>query len=115
MDSVRSHVLVCVGGGCVASGSLEFLATLEKEVAKHGLADEVKVIGTGCLGPCVVGPVCVVYPDGVFYQNLKLADAEEIVKEHLLKGRVVERLVYKTPATGEAVPAIEKVGYFAKQ
>ncbi|MFH0964973.1 MAG: NADH-quinone oxidoreductase subunit NuoF [Planctomycetota bacterium] len=115
MKNVRCHVLVCVGGGCVASGALEFSAALEKALEKHRLADEVRVVGTGCLGPCVVGPVAVVYPEGVFYQNLKSEDADEIVEEHLLKGRIVERLVYKKPATGEAVPTLDKVGYFAKQ
>ena len=97
MNTARSHVLVCVGAGCVASGSLEVIAALEQELQAVGLAGEIKVVGTGCLGPCAVGPVAVVYPEGVFYQNLQPEDAGELVREHLLKGRVVERLVYKSP------------------
>ena len=109
------HILVCTGGGCIASGALDVSDALRKKIAARGLADEVKVIETGCLGPCVVGPVAAVYPDGVFYQNLRADDADEIVEEHLLKGRVVERLVHKTAATGRAVPSLHEIGFFQKQ
>ncbi|MFH1109978.1 MAG: (2Fe-2S) ferredoxin domain-containing protein, partial [Planctomycetota bacterium] len=74
MDHATSHVLICAGAGCVASGSLEVAAALREAVRDHGLTDEVKVIETGCLGPCVVGPVAVVYPDGVFYRDLQPQD-----------------------------------------
>ena len=109
------HVLVCTGGGCIASGALEVSEALRRGIDKHGLAGEVKVVETGCLGPCVVGPVAAIYPDGVFYQGLQPDDADEIVQEHFLKGRVVERLVHKAPATGEAVPSLHEVGFFKKQ
>jgi len=109
------HILVCTGGGCIASGALDVSDALRKKIAARGLADEVKVIETGCLGPCAVGPVAAVYPDGVFYQNLRADDADEIVEEHLLKGRVVERLVHKTAATGRAVPSLHEIGFFQKQ
>jgi NADH-quinone oxidoreductase subunit F len=115
MDTARMHVLVCTGGGCIASGALEVSDALRKGIDKHGLAAEVKVIETGCLGPCVVGPVAAVYPDGTFYQNLRPDDADEIVQEHFLKGRVVERLVHKAPATGQAVPDMQDVGFFRRQ
>ncbi len=69
------------------------------ELEKHDLAGEVGVVETGCLGPCVQGPVALVYPDGVFYQNVHVEDVPEIVEEHLLKGRVVERLVSHAPGT----------------
>jgi NADH-quinone oxidoreductase subunit F len=115
MEKARSHILVCAGAGCVASGSLEVSAALTEALAQAGLADEVKVVETGCLGPCVVGPVAVVYPDGVFYQGLSPADAPEIVEEHLLKGRVVERLVHKAASTAQAVPALDDIGFFRKQ
>ena len=101
MNSVRCHVLVCTGGGCVASGSLKVSAALQEAIEKKGLAAECKVVETGCLGPCAAGPVAVIHPDGVFYQKIKPEDAAEIVEEHLLKGRVVERLVHTVPATGE--------------
>ena len=115
METVRTHVLVCTGGGCIASGALEVADALRKCLGRRNLADEVKVVETGCLGPCVVGPVAAVYPDGVFYQNLRPEDAEEIVEEHLLKGRVVERLVHKAPASGKAVPNLHEIGFFQKQ
>jgi len=91
MNGVRSHVLVCAGAGCVASGSLEVSAALQAALQKHGLGDEVSIVETGCLGPCAVGPVAVVYPDGVFYQGLKPEDAEELVEEHLRRRRSFRR------------------------
>ncbi|MCX5670824.1 MAG: NADH-quinone oxidoreductase subunit NuoF, partial [Planctomycetota bacterium] len=115
MDNVRMHILLCTGGGCIASGALEVGEALRTSIERRGLAGECKVVETGCLGPCVVGPVAAVYPDGVFYQNLRPEDAEEIVEEHLLKGRVVERLVHKTAASGEAVPSLHEIGFFQKQ
>jgi NADH-quinone oxidoreductase subunit F len=114
-NQARLHVLVCAGAGCVASGSLEVSAALQQEIERQGLAKEVKVVETGCLGPCAAGPVAVVYPDGVFYQNLKPEDAREIVAEHLLKGRVVERLVHKEHGTSQAVPALNQIDFFQGQ
>jgi (2Fe-2S) ferredoxin len=114
MTNVRTHVLVCTGGGCIASGALEVSAALREQIERHGLHQEIKVIESGCLGPCAVGPVAAVYPDGVFYQNLRPDDAAEIVEEHLLKGRVVERLVRKAPA-GEAMPGLHEIDFFQKQ
>jgi len=115
MNKVRSHVLVCAGAGCVASGSLEVSAAVQAALDKHGLSGEVSVVETGCLGPCAVGPVAVVYPEGVFYQGIKPEDADELVEEHLLKGRVVERLIHKAPATEENVPALNEIGFFRDQ
>src|SRR5512136_2438175 len=115
MTNVRTHVLVCTGGGCIASGALEVCAALREQIEKHGLSEEIKVIESGCLGPCAIGPVAAIYPDGVFYQNIRPDDAVEIVEEHLLKGRIVERLVHKAPATGEAVPGLHEIGFFQKQ
>jgi NADH-quinone oxidoreductase subunit F len=94
---------------------LEVSAALKRAIQEQGLAEDVKVIETGCLGPCAVGPVAVVYPGGVFYQELKPEDAAEIVEEHLLKGRVVERLLHKAPATGESKPEIREIEFFRKQ
>ena len=115
MDKVRTDVLVCAGAGCVASGALAVSAALQEAIREHGLNDEVNVIETGCLGPCAAGPVAAVYPDGVFYQTLKPEDAAQIVEEHLLKGRIVDRLVYKAPETGESVPQMEEIGFFRAQ
>ena len=115
MSKVRSHVLVCAGAGCVASGALEVSAAIQAALEKRGLAGEVSVVETGCLGPCAVGPVAVVYPEGVFYQGIKPDDADELVEEHLLKGRVVERLIHKAPETGETVPAMNEIRFFRGQ
>jgi len=114
MNGVRTHILVCTGAGCIASGALEVSDAIRKSLSRRGLDGEVKVIETGCLGPCVVGPVAAVYPDGVFYQNLKADDAEDLVEQHILKGRVVERLVHKT-AAGEPVAGLGDIGFFARQ
>jgi NADH-quinone oxidoreductase subunit F len=107
--------LVCAGAGCVASGALEISAALEAALKKQGLDKEISVVQTGCLGPCAIGPVAVVYPDGVFYQGLKPADVEEIVVEHLLKGRPVTRLNFKTAATAQIIPALQEIGFFQQQ
>ena len=85
MADVRTHFLICTGGGCIASGALGVSEAVRAELIKRELADEVEVIDTGCLGPCVQGPVALVYPDGVFYQNVHVDDVPEIVEEHLLK------------------------------
>jgi len=97
---IRSHVLVCGGTGCTSSGSPKIQAAFESEIKKNGLEAEVKVVQTGCFGLCALGPVVIVYPDGTFYSNVTEEDVAEIVNEHLLKGRVVERLVYND--TGDA-------------
>jgi len=115
MNSVRTHVLVCAGAGCVASGSLELSAALRKCLQKHGLDGEVKVVETGCLGPCAKGPVAVVQPDGVFYEGVKAEDAEEIVIEHLLKGQPVERFAHHRANTGETVLAMKDIEFFSRQ
>ena len=115
MNGVRSHILICAGAGCVASGALEVTAAIEKALKKHGLEDEIRVVQTGCLGPCAVGPVAVVYPDGVFYQKITPDDADEIVEEHLLKGRIVERLTYKIAGTAQIIPALQEIGFFQQQ
>ncbi|RJP65911.1 MAG: NADH-quinone oxidoreductase subunit NuoF [Candidatus Abyssobacteria bacterium SURF_17] len=115
MENARTHFLLCAGAGCVASGSLEVGAAMQDPLRKHGLTGEVRIIETGCLGPCAVGPVAVVYPDGVFYQNLKPEDAAVIVEEHFLKGRVVERLVHRAPATAQGVARLQDISFFREQ
>ncbi|MBR2927040.1 MAG: NADH-quinone oxidoreductase subunit NuoF [Clostridia bacterium] len=91
---IRAHVLCCGGTGCTSSGSPKIQSAFQAEIEKNGLADEIKVVQTGCFGLCALGPVVIVYPDGTFYSNVTVDDVAEIVSEHLLKGRVVERLVY---------------------
>ena len=103
---IRAHVLCCGGTGCTSSGSPKIQAAFNAEIEKNGLADEVKVVQTGCFGLCALGPVVIVYPDGTFYSNVTEEDVAEIVSEHLLKGRIVERLVYND--TGDAEANVEE-------
>ncbi len=91
---IRSHVLVCGGTGCTSSGSLAISNKLAEELKNKGLEDEVKIVQTGCFGLCALGPIMIIYPEGTFYSMVTVDDIPEIVEEHLLKGRIVERLVY---------------------
>lgn len=91
---IRAHILICGGTGCTSSGSVEIQKAFAENIEKNGLADEIKIVQTGCFGLCALGPVVIVYPEGTFYSRVTVEDVKEIVEEHLLKGRVVERLVY---------------------
>jgi len=115
MDSYRSHVLVCAGAGCVSSGCKAVEQALIDAINKNHLDKEVRVVETGCMGPCDMGPVIVIYPEGVFYRKLKPEDAKEIVETHLLKGRVVQRLLYESPETGAKVPELAEIDFFGRQ
>ena len=97
---IRAHVLCCGGTGCTSSGSLKIQEAFVREIEKQGLAEEVKVVQTGCFGLCALGPVVILYPDGTFYSRVEEKDVAEIVSEHLLKGRPVERLVYNEASEG---------------
>ena len=91
---IRSHVLICGGTGCTSSGSLAVRKALETELEAQGLTEEIKIVTTGCFGLCALGPVMIVYPEGTFYSCVTAEDVPEIVSEHLLKGRIVDRLVH---------------------
>ena len=111
----RSHVLVCGGTGCTSSNSAEIIAEFEKEIAEKGLADEIKVIRTGCFGLCALGPIVVVYPEGAFYSQVKVENVSEIVDEHLIKGRIVKHLLYDETVSGEAVKSLNETQFYKKQ
>ena len=96
---IRAHVLICGGTGCTSSGSVEIQKAFAENIEKNGLSEEIKIVQTGCFGLCALGPVVIVYPEGTFYSRVTVEDVKEIVEEHLLKGRIVERLVYSD--TGE--------------
>ncbi len=96
---IRSHVLICGGTGCTSSGSIKINEAFQEHLEKAGISEEVKIVQTGCFGLCALGPVVIVHPEGTFYSRVTPEDVEEIVNEHLLKGRIVERLVYSD--TGE--------------
>ena len=100
---IRAHILVCGGTGCTSSGSVSIQQKFAESLEKNGLAEEVKIVQTGCFGLCALGPVVIVHPDGTFYSRVEIDDVDEIVTEHLLKGRVVERLVYSDTGSDEEV------------
>jgi NADH:ubiquinone oxidoreductase subunit F (NADH-binding)/(2Fe-2S) ferredoxin len=115
LKQYRTHLLVCAGTGCVAAGSFEIKKILEKEIAKHELQNEVAVITTGCNGFCERGPIVVVQPDGIFYQQLTKDNIPLLVKEHLLKGRPVEKLMYIPPEEERPIPKLMDIGFFKHQ
>ncbi|MGB9790417.1 MAG: NADH-quinone oxidoreductase subunit NuoF [Thermotoga caldifontis] len=115
MPLTTSTILICAGGACISSGEISVKEALQREIRKYGLDEVVRIVETGCMGACSLGPLMVIYPEGVFYQKLTPQAAEKIVQEHLLKGRIVQEYLYKMP-TGEAVPeAMDKLPFFARQ
>ncbi|MFP4571596.1 MAG: NADH-quinone oxidoreductase subunit NuoF [Desulfobacterales bacterium] len=115
MNQARLHLMLCSGTGCHASGSRSFHDALDAELQKHGLEQEIQVIETGCNGFCALGPVMVVEPEGIFYQQLRAKDAAELVESHFLKGRPVERLMYKDPASKKVIPLMSDIPFFSNQ
>ena len=115
MDLFRAHVLGCGGTGCSSSGSAELIKRFEEQIAKNGLDKEVKVVRTGCFGLCEAGPVVIVYPEGTFYSRIKVDDVDEIVSEHLLKGRIVQHLIYKEKADEEQHSTLENIDFYRPQ
>ncbi len=111
----RSHVLVCGGTGCTSSNSPAIIEALEREIKAKGLEDEVKVIRTGCFGLCALGPIMIVYPEGCFYSEVKVEDVPEIVEEHLLKGRMVKRLLYDETVHDQEVKPLKETQFYKKQ
>ena len=111
----RSHVLVCGGTGCTSSGSQRIRDRLEKEITAHGLSEEVGVVKTGCFGLCALGPIMIVYPEGTFYSMVQEEDIPEIVSEHLLKGRVVKRLLYEETTKTEKIIPLNETNFYKKQ
>ncbi|WP_349671294.1 NADH-quinone oxidoreductase subunit NuoF [Lacrimispora sp.] len=111
----RSHVLVCGGTGCTSSGSQQIMVKLRDELGNQGLSEEVSVVQTGCHGLCALGPIMIIYPDATFYAMVKEEDIPEIVSEHLLKGRPVERLLYNETVTPNGIKALSDTDFYKKQ
>ena len=117
MDLYRAHVLVCGGTGCTSSGSGKLIERFEEQLKEKGLDKEVKVVRTGCFGLCEAGPVVIIYPEGTFYSRVKVEDVDEIVSEHLLKGRRVQHLVYVDHKTHESSvqKSLNEIGFYKQQ
>ena len=112
----RSNVLVCGGTGCTSSNSEQIIEKLQEEIKAQGLEKEVNVIRTGCFGLCALGPIMVVYPEGAFYSRVTVEDVPEIVSEHLLKGRIVKRLLYQeTVVDDNTTKSLNETTFYAKQ
>ncbi len=111
----RANVLVCGGTGCTASDSNEVITGLNKEISRRGLEKEVRVVPTGCRGFCAMGPIMVIYPEGIFYCQVQPRDVQTIVEETLVKGRIVGRLTYKAPETFKELPRYQDIPFYSKQ
>jgi NADH:ubiquinone oxidoreductase subunit F (NADH-binding)/(2Fe-2S) ferredoxin/NAD-dependent dihydropyrimidine dehydrogenase PreA subunit len=115
MSKFKMHILICGGTGCRSSASDTLFENFKTEIDERGLSDEVQVIITGCFGFCEKGPIVKIMPDNTFYTQVKPDDAVEIVKEHIVKGRKVERLLYLNPETNQHVSDSENMGFYRKQ
>ena len=111
----RSHIMVCGGTGCTSSGSQKIIEAFNREIAAAGINEEVKVIKTGCFGLCALGPIVVVYPEGIFYSMVEEKDVKEIVEEHLVKARPVTRLIYDETVQGETITSLNDTRFYKKQ
>jgi len=116
MAMLRAQIMCCTGTGCTSSKSPEIIAEFEKQLAAHGLSDEVQISPSGCQGLCAKGPIVVVWPEGAYYGHVSVADVEEIVTEHLLKGRIVQRLlITDAEEHKEVVHSFTDTDFYKKQ
>jgi NADH:ubiquinone oxidoreductase subunit F (NADH-binding)/(2Fe-2S) ferredoxin len=115
LKQYRTHCLVCNGTGCVSNHAFDIQKVLEREIAKHGLENEVAIVTTGCNGFCERGPIMVVQPENIFYQQLKEKDVPFLVEEHFLKGRPVQKLIYVPPKEEIAIPKMSEIDFFKHQ
>lgn len=115
MDLYRSHVLVCGGTGCIASGSVTLEEMFTSELDRLELSKEVKVVKTGCFGLCEAGPIVIVYPEGAFYSRVTKEDISRICEEHLLKGRIVKELLFHDSIEDDTIKSLNDVEFYKKQ
>ncbi|MCQ2432150.1 MAG: NADH-quinone oxidoreductase subunit NuoF [Clostridia bacterium] len=112
----KRNVLVCGGTGCTSSHSQDIIDTLNAEIAKHGMTDEIKVVRTGCFGLCALGPIMIVYPEGCFYSMIKAENIPEIVEEHFVKGNIVTKYLYKeTVLEDGSIKKYNETDFYKKQ
>ena len=112
---IRAHVMICAGAGCISSGANALKDALAAELKKRGLDEEIKIVETGCMGPCDLGPVMLVHPEGTFYQRVTALDVPELVEEHFIKGRPYAKLLPKDEVTANVVTTQRDFAFFAKQ
>ena len=115
MNFVRSHILVCTGTGCSSSHSPRIIQRFEEELLAQGMNQEARVVKTGCFGLCAMGPVVLVYPEGAFYTHVTPEDVPEIVSEHIVKGRIVQRLLHKEGESAETVTSLSETRFYKNQ
>ena len=115
MKNYRASLMLCGGTGCIAGGSLKVKNALVDELKNRGLENEINVVLTGCNGFCAQGPVMTVYPDDIFYEKVTVADVPLLVEEHFIKGRPIERLMYKEPVKKQTIPLMKDIPFFSLQ
>ena len=115
MSFIRSHILVCTGTGCSSSNSLKIIEEFEKQLVAQGMDKEAKVVRTGCFGLCALGPIVTIYPEGACYTHVTVEDVEEIVSEHIVKGRIVKRLLNKSAGEEGAVTSLTETQFYKHQ
>ena len=115
MAIFRSHVLICGGTGCASSKSALIKERFEEKIKELNLENEIQVVGTGCFGLCAVGPIVIVYPEGSFYSEMSVDKVDEIVEEHLLKGRIVKKYLFEESARDEKLKSLNEVEFYKKQ
>ena len=115
MSLIRAHILVCTGTGCSSSESPKIIEAFEKELAAQGMDKEVKVVRTGCFGLCAMGPIVTVYPEGACYTKVTVDDVAEIVSEHIVKGRIVKRLLHKEEEGTSTATSLNETQFYKHQ
>ena len=115
MNFVRSHILVCTGTGCSSSNSPKIIEAFERELKAQGMEQEARVVKTGCFGLCAMGPVVLIYPEGAFYTHVTPDDVPDIVSEHIVKGRIVQRLLHKEGENAERVTSLSDTRFYKNQ
>ncbi|WP_376783263.1 NADH-ubiquinone oxidoreductase-F iron-sulfur binding region domain-containing protein [Enterococcus devriesei] len=111
----EKEILVCAGTGCISSKSGEFVTALKEELAKNKLTDQVNIVKTGCFGLCAQGPIVIIYPEGVFYHQVQPKHAKKIVSDHLVKGKLVEKLLYHDNDSKEIINKLMDTPFYHKQ
>lgn len=111
----KAHIMMCGGAECVSSKCTAVVEALQEALAKNGIADQVQIVLTGCMGTCHMDSVAIIFPQATFYHGLKPEDATEIIEQHIMKGKLVQRLLYRAPGAKEPTPCVYDLDLFKKQ